>query len=492
MIVIPSKGHNQGISFDAFFVLCCIIAFFNIATIGSPLGIIITIPQYFLVLKYLFDGNIKSATLLHFAFIMLSVSSQGVYGMFDDQNFSMYNYGTLKLIGPVRACYVINIILVALISASRLKINKHTLYFKLFKVMLYLAITGFLIGVGGFIVDPYYGMEGMVDNCIYMFVLLSCMYILLHMIDQETVKAAYYVGLIAIMVGPIVSALGFLVLHITSSYGMYDIIVNVDVVYFSALLIFGLLYVHQKKLLIISFGAYLYVAIAAIGGKSIFGIAFCFLTLFFLLIFDKDTKRDNPKMSHFLRPVLFLVMLIVPVLISSLGDSFAAYKITSALSIFSGNLSEVSRSPFIRIASLINIFHEGFQNPFFLLFGHGYGGYFEDHFNYFEGLQLEKGAWHGEDLVTGRYHSGHDTIVVVPLLNGLVGLFVLVKISWQYIKRIKYNYFNAVAFLWILLVFYSNTILAFMGTFLLFAAEYNLEKDEAKRHNSILLGKNNK
>lgn len=475
MYVIASKDSTRGVSFDMFLGISCLIAFFNTATIGNPLGIIITIPQYFLVLKYLFDGNIKGATLLHFAFLMLSISSQGVYGMFDDQNFSMYNYGTLKVIGPVRACYLINIILAVIVGAGKLKKDRRSLFYKLFKTMLILAISGITIGVVGLLINPYYAISALIDNCIYMFITLSSMYILLYMIDESTVRSAYYISLIEIMVGPVVGVLGFILLHVTSSYGMYDIIISIDTCYFSVLLVYGLLYVRQKRLLILSIIAYIYVAIASIGGKAIFGIAFCLLTLVFLLIFDKETKINYPQSSKILRPVILVVtFVLVPLSLTSLGDSFAAYKITSALSMFSGNLDDISRSPFIRVASLINILYEGIQNPLILLFGNGYGGYFEDHFNYFEGLDLEHGAWHADEVATGRFHSGHDTMVAVPLLNGLVGLLLLIKICWQYIKRIKYNYLGAVAFLWILLVFYSNTILAYIGVFLLFAAEYNL------------------
>lgn len=475
MLVFQGKGKNQGINFNTFFWLSFVVAFLNVATIGSLLGLVVAIPQYVLVLKYILDGDLKNATLFHFAFILLSISSQGVYGMFDDQNFPMYNYGTLKLIGPVRACYVINILLVLFLMASRYHVQKNTLYYELFKTMIYLTASGVVIGIGGFLLDSNYGLSAFLDNCIYMFIVLSSMYILLNILDDKTVRSAYYISLIAIMVGPIVSALGFLVLHVTSSYGMYDIIVNVDIVFFSVLLVYGVLYVKQKGLLLISLIAFFYVAIASIGGKAVFGIAFCLISLTYLLVFDKETKREYPKASRLLRPVLLLtVFVLVPLSLTKLGDSFAAYKVTSALSMFSGNLDDVSRSPFIRVASLINILYEGLQNPFILLFGNGYGGYFEDHFNYFVGLDLEHGAWHADEVASGKFHSGHDTIVSVPLLNGLVGLFFLIKISWQYIKRIKYNYFNAMAFLWILLVFYSNTILAYIGVFLLFAAEYNL------------------
>lgn len=484
MLIIRRQSSSGGLSFNVLYALCFFFAFVNVATIGSPLNIIVTIPQFVIVIKFLLDGDIKNATLLHFAFILISISSQGVYGMYDDQNFLMYNYGTLKLIGPVRACYLVNIVLVAAINISKLRINKNSLYYKMFKIMVYLAASGVVIGLCGFVLDPYYALEGFVDNCVYMFVLLSSMYILLHIIDENAVKSAYYIGLIALMVGPVVSALGFLFLHITSSYGMYDIAVNLDIVNFCPLLLYGLLYVEKKQLLYISIAAYLFVAILAIGGKSIFGIAFCLISFFFLLVFDKETKNNHPKSAKLLRPFMFIIIVLIPVAVTKLGDSFAAYKVTSALSIFSGDLSEVARSPFIRIASLINILYEGIQNPFILIFGNGYGGYFEDHFNYFEGLQLEKGAWHGEDLVTGRYHSGHDTIVVAPLLNGLFGLYLLIKISWQYIKRIKYNYFSAMAFLWIILVFYSNTILAYIGTFLLFASEYDLNNSLIKKPNN--------
>ena len=136
----------------------------------------------------------------------------------------------------------------------------------------------------------------------------------------------------------------------------------------------------------------------------------------------------------------------------------------------------MSRSPYIRFASLYNILHEGLSNPLTLLFGNGYGGYFQDGLGLFNGIDLSNGAWGDECIRTGRFTSGHDMMVTVPLFNGLIGVYLIGKIAILYFKRMKFNYLSSAVFFWILLKFYFNTIVAVIGLFLLFASEYKNEK----------------
>jgi len=455
------------------------IVFFNLATIGSPLNIILTIPQYLWVFYLVSRGELRNAIIWHFAFILLSQSSQGVNGMFDGQSFQMYNYGTIKLIGPVRACYFVNILFLLLIENNNLTMNREILLYKLYKVMLYLAISALFIGLICVSFNQYYSFSAIIDNSIYMFVVLTSIYILLCVADYNTYKAAYYVAFCALMSVPIGSALSYTLLHVTTSYGMYEeLIMFADLVNYVPILLIGLIFVRQKKILITSLCFYLFIAAIAMGGKMVFGIAFCIIVICYLLFFDSDIKHKYKKTTRYLKPLVVIAVVLIALDVSRGGDSMSMYKIRSALSMFSGNLDEISRSPYIRVTSLINIIYEGLQNPFILLFGNGYGGYFEDHFNFFEGMQLENGAWGDEDIASGRFHSGHDTMVTVPFFNGLIGLVLLLMISLKYIKRIKLNYLSGMAFLWILLMFYANTLFAYMGVFLLFASEYNLESEK--------------
>ena len=269
----------------------------------------------------------------------------------------------------------------------------------------------------------------------------------------------------------------YVLFGVTSHYSAYEIAYLADIVGIGApALIIGIVFVRQRALVLLVLALYGYLMSLSFGGKSFFALGFAAVALVYLLFVDKKTKDRLSTNIHRIRIVtigFFAIVLAVAVGHIS-TDSMAFYKVVSALSIFSGNLDEVARSPYIRIASLLNIIHEGLHNPFILLFGNGYGGYFTDSLNLFAGIDLSLGAWPDDVIKTGRFPSGHDSIVTIPLFNGLIGAYLAFKISVKYIKRIPNNYLNGVIFLWFFLKFYFNTMFAAIGIFFLFAAELDL------------------
>ena len=80
-------------------------------------------------------------------------------------------------------------------------------------------------------------------------------------------------------------------------------------------------------------------------------------------------------------------------------------KINAALSIFSGDIGDVSNSPkYTRIAEIANFYYNNRNNIFHLLFGNGYGGYFTDELGLLNGLDL-RGGWSEDVIRTGRFSS---------------------------------------------------------------------------------------
>ena len=450
---------------------------FNIMSLAKIYNLILTIPQFLTVLYLLFNNKMKDAVLWHFTFVMLSLSVQGTLGMFESKDFLMYNYASVKLIGPIRASYLINIIMLIIIILDNKKhICKQIQLYKLYRVLWIVGGMASIIGILGLIFHPYYSFPAFLDQIIYMFVVLSSLYILLCNADERMYRCAYYLGLCSIIAGCYASLFGYYFLDVRSLYGIFEIVYTADIVLWSPLLILGILYEKRLGLVLSGLVCFLIISSIVLGGKTVFGIVFCLICLIYCLFFDKDVKDKYSKRIIIMRPLIVILFIWFVTFSFKTSDSMTAYKVESAISMFSGNLDDVSRSPYIRIASLMNIIHEGLNNIFTFIFGNGYGGYFEDKLNLFANLNLENGAWHGDDLNTGRYHSGHDTMVTVPLYNGVLGVILLIKICISYLKRIRLNYFCAMAFLWILLMFYVNTIYAYSGTFLLFAAHYNLRK----------------
>lgn len=457
--------------------LFTIIILINILTLSNIANALLTIPQYIVVLYFLTKNDIKNSILWHFSFILLSLSAQRTLGMFEGKEFMMYNYGTIKLIGPLRACYIMNIIYVLILMGSKYRLHKELLFYKFYKSMLYLGLSAGVIGILGLIFHPYYSINGFIDYGIYVFVLLTSIYILLKVADSDFIKCIFYLCLISMMAGILGSFLAYAVFGVTSSYGaIEDIAYQADIIYMAPVLIIGALSIKQHKLLAISLVLYAIIILSAMEGKAVFSLAFSFLMLAYILYFDKDTKIKLKGKLKIIRPIIVLAVLSGGIYLAGhlASDSMAFYKIESAASMFTGDLDEMGRSPYIRVASLINIINEDLHNPFTLLFGNGYGGYFEDNLDMFVGLDLSKGAWTDDVIKTGRYTSGHDTMVTVPLFNGLIGIIVIIRICWLYIKRIPFNFMNGIAFIWIVLMFYANTMFAYIGVCCLLAGEYDI------------------
>ena len=159
-------------------------------------------------------------------------------------------------------------------------------------------------------------------------------------------------------------------------------------------------------------------------------------------------------------------------------NSLAGYKILAAISIFNGDISDVSNSPATRIGEFMNFVYNNREDIFHLLFGMGYGGYFTDELKLFEGLDLS-GGWSEEIIRTGRFPSAHDTFSEVPLINGVVGLFLILYIGIKIAKHMKSNSFCYAAIPWLIFTFYFTPSLALTAIFFLAGGLY-------RKHDSLI------
>lgn len=467
-MTIKSEG-----AFVKWYALFTFIVVVNILTLSSPLTLLITVPEYVVVIYLLMKNDIRKSVLYHFTFVMLSLSAQGTLGMFESQNFMLYNYGTIKLVGPVRACYAMNIVFCMTLLGRGIKLAKNTLFFRLYKTLGFMCISALLIGAGGLLFNRYYSFESFVGYGIYAFVILSSMFILTRIASKNFIKDAYNMVLAGIMAGISGSFICYISGMVVSHYSVYDIAYVADVTFISLVLMVGIPYIENKLLLYVNLIIYAMMTMSSTGGKGVFGLIFCLGVLCYLLFFDKSTNNRLKKTSRLLRPlVVVLGVGAIVYFVQNLSSmSMTSYKVESAVSMVSGDLNNMSLSPYVRVASFLNILYDGLSNPLSLIFGNGYGGYFEDNLHLFSGMDLSNGAFKDEVIASGKFTSGHDAMVTVPLFNGLLGFYFLLKICWLYIKKIPQNYMCSIAFLWLFLVFYFNTIFAMIGLFGLLAAE---------------------
>lgn len=476
--LIISKLLPHLYEFKSILIISVVLGFCNLLTIQSIIGIIFTVLEIVWVMYLIVYKRLKDALLWHFIFIALSISSQGASAITDGQ-ISLYNYAELKFIGPIRFSYTITF-LIFCISLKKINIHESNLIFKTLKTFLFLAIIGDILGVVGLCFKEGYSTESFITYNVYIWISILSILVFILNWSKYIVRIIYEISLPILCSGIISSFIAYSI-GIRSSYGGHEgLPVGMDINYYAPIILISILFIKQHKIIIYTCLILMfYMYSLSMGGKTVFILLFAFIWVILYLFRSNSELANNYKKINLLRFVIIAAVIgigsYVPKLLSN-GDSMTGYKIASAISLTNGNLDEVSRSPAIRIGEIANFYYNNKDNPFRILLGMGYGGYFTDELNIFQGLQVWKGGWSEEIVRSGKYPSAHDTYSVVPLLNGIIGLFLLLKLAYHYIIEIKNNYLNFAIVPWIIFAFYFSTSIALIGIFFLVGAQYKLVK----------------
>ena len=478
--------HLFRIGFWGQVILFSVLSLMNILTLGSTTNLLVTIPEIILVIVVLFtDNNPQRAIILHSVFVLTCVSALNAIGLVEDDTryIVIFSYSRLKFIGPLGFSYLIWIMILIKSLSRSTDLPKHTLLYKLFRYLLLLFVSGNLIGLTGFIIDHGYSWVAFRQYNVYMIITIIVLWCFLLNYSDDFVKTCYNLVYPLIMGTIISSLLSFFLFGFTTSYGAYeDIILQPDILYYGIILLLGFFFVKEKALILLFSFTYILMNLSSTSGKGIIFIAFGLIAFAIMLyanhIYPGLLLSKRRRYRFFFAALVITIIVVLLPQITIEGNLFAQ-KLQDVTSLFSGSLEDVDRSPYIRLATLLNVIDNNISHPFYLLFGRGYGGYFTDALHLFDAVKLDGGAFSDEMISSGRFATAHDTFAVVPLLNGFVGLFFIFKVTWLYIKRIKINYLGFAAVVWLLFTFYYNTQYAITGIFFLFASEYNVSRNES-------------
>ena len=334
--------------------------------------------------------------------------------------------------------------------------------------------------------DHNYGMSSVLNYGIYILVMLINGYALLLNYTTDLTKRFYSMSVHLIGAGIIATFIAYYILGISTTYGgLSDIILKPDLIYYAASLLLALYVFKNDFRILIPLLIYIIISLNTAGGKTIIIFVIIFIYFVYTIYFSNYHKYVYSSNVRLYRKFFILMMIYVIFggIEITLGDNnLFLRKFQQFLSLFSGSISDIDTSPYIRVISFIDIIKSFGYNPFRWLFGMGYGGYFTDVTGLLEYIKLDESAFSIEDISSGYFHYAHDTFCSVPLLNGFYGLYLLIKIVIKYICRIKYNFLALAAIPWLFLTFYFNTQLALAGMMMLFGSEYiklsNIKKDE--------------
>lgn len=464
--------NNLLTSYKKITLLYFFIVVSNIALFGSNLNAIVSFSQYYVVIYCLFKKRLNEAIFFHLTFVCTSLAPTTAFDL-QESATSICSYARVK-IGPVCFFYLISIYIYLVSLGKQKGLERSTLFYKLYKVMLFLAITGFLLGGYGFLFLEHYEISAMLVYGTYIFIVVLNMKILINN-NNPFLLSLFYKNLPPIIGASILAtAFSYYILGISSAYGVLDMVLQPDLVYFGIIFLLGFYKSEYKKYVLIVSILYILMNLFSATGHNIIIIAIGLLYFLYHTYFSRELYKQN-RQSVLKFRILFLIFFpLIVVFILAFADMGTLFliKLQNVFSLFSPDVDEIDTSPYVRIATTLNIFDNNKTNPIGLLFGQGFGGYFTDSLNLFAGLDLSDGGWPDLDVRTGRYTRGHDTFATVPLLNGFLGLGILLYMCYKYAIFAKKSYMAYAIFPWIVFTFYFNIIYGIIGICFLYAAEY--------------------
>lgn len=469
---IPSSSY-------AYVILYALLFAYNIISQDKAFGILLTIPQYCIVLYWILKKEYRKSLFYHLLFIVLSLDSTSSLLSVNGDELVMFSYSKLKIIGPIGLNHLVGILLWICIRVKYPSIrHKQSLFYEFYKTVLFLAIGGISIGTLGLLFFNY-PFAYFIKPIVYIFNAYIYTDTLLRLYNSQYTKLFYIHVIYLVIAAPIAAAFCFHILGIHSTYSTEEAFIYNDMYALSPCLLIALLQIPNKRFLIFLSLACYFLNLYAGGRGSHFVLIIAAITFFLYQLYFNEGSR-------FLRwtlPILVSIGIITLSGIFSSASHLSMIKFNEVLSLtnlFFGNedfmnrIQNIPESPLVRISEVLNIFHNGLSNPLGLIFGKGYGGHFTDSLGLFEGLTL-MGGYADDVIASGKFTTAHSVYPNALLYNGVIGLFLLIRIGIKYLKQMKYTFLTFAALLLFLYGFYFNPIMLTCCIFMLYGAEYKLQ-----------------
>lgn len=439
---------------------------------GSLLQSIITILEVGILLQLILRSKIKKAYFLHLLFIVTTIGVP-----INSENEKLYNYSKFEVLGPISISQVITVFfLVAVLTRANKNELKH--YFSDIIFWIYIYFSGILFGLIGLLFFDYY-IEHFVSYSVYVSYLIINLLIAIYFIPRSDIGKLRRITLGILASAPIASLFsGFI--GVFGLYGGKEVYVVNELGYYTFILLPIL--IKERFSLTLLLGVIASCVVLVNGGTGGKGILFALIILAYSYTWIIKGKY------YWNWVVGFLFRLIPPILLlvgyfsinANVNYGLFLYKLESIWVLLrnmgsSENLMMIPNSPRIRIVSIINIWEEGLLNPLKLIFGAGFGSYFHDFTNILSRSDLSD-AFRTIEIENGRFGRPHDMPAAVPLANGLLGVILLIKVAYKYLKRIESDPFNFAVYPFLLLSFYYNHQFALIGLLLLVISNESLRR----------------
>ncbi len=471
------------------FILGIAITLLNTLNLQQNTVLFLSVPQYLLVFYYIFKKDFRTALLLHAVFIAACVSG----GIVIEEGVSPFLYTKMSLYGPFTFNFIILIVLWLLVQGKTNPVSKDSILLKTRNTIFYLLVLASIIGLVGCIFVDFYDWKFWMSRILFVGEVYLFIDIFLHLYTDRLSKLFAVVALCMIAAAPVASFVSFSVFDVYTFYGFELIPLYNPIFALTPCLIIAIFQLDSFNLKVISIiGLVFYVLHSLILSRgSQFLDIFVALVLLGYLVYFKKSKSFQLKSLKILLPVLIIG--VVPFAIGAFtsGSDVSMKKFeqfTSLFTLFSSSgggltlsLDELGSSPYVRVAELANIINEGLHDFLALIFGKGFGGYYTDELGLFAGLDLSRGAFsYDAALQSGRFYNAHSAIPNLLLYNGLIGLFLMLRLAFYYLRRVDRSFLVFAAFVLFVQTFYFDMFGCFAFIMALFGAEFSLNDSKER------------
>ena len=433
-------------------------------------GTIFSLIQILFVFYLFYVGKFHNALVLHIIFIVTSINFVLDSSGSASSLASSYNYSKLRFFGTIPISFILSFVFY--ICTLRTK-NKKCKFNNFCTQYFFLNLIAFLLGFIGLLLLNY-SISYFVSYFYYSATVLLILYILKNNSNDSLFNILKKSIEYLLIAAPIFSLILFF-FGTSSVYGGIKTAAANSLFLFSPFLLLFELKTHRylRYLAIFSF---LIISVFSIGGKGVF---FLIIVLIFKAInLFKDSKS---KLTGIFSIILFsfIISIAIAGLFSSANknDYLMFHKVNQFASIFSfnGSLDDVSDSPKVRIAEILNILYYFKDNPARSIFGFGYGGYFQDYTGLFSIMNITVDSFDEDQINTGKFYRPHDTLPVILLLHGFLGILFLFYWTIISIVMSRSSYYLLGVLPWLFLTYGFDINIAIVGIIFLYIGFYKLK-----------------
>ncbi|MEN1968867.1 hypothetical protein WMZ97_12440 [Lentibacillus sp. N15] len=431
----------------------------------------------FVLIYFLITQSIKRTFYWHTLFLLSSLEVST-----DLANYKGLIYGYKHFEFPflpisVSTLLTIFLFVMNILMNGKVKYKKNDLVYKATIIFFLLPLITGTIGILFRDYSITLFLERAMQPLLYL-----CVYSLLIEHDDKQDFQNLKILLTSALVGSVIASYTGALLGVEASYGAHTTFPANQILWFSPFLIVLSLYVGGKqKSFILLMGILACVNIIFFNAT---GKAILFVILALLVYSYKNITN--------IRRFLYFAFIIFAISVGSLimlDDFFYSLKsnvlfqakfeqLFSLLNInnWGVNLQNVPFSPKVRVIEAINIFLSQKENLIDLIVGRGFGGYFEDKSNMFSTLDLSKGAFSDNQILTGQFVRPHESFNDIFLMNGVIGIGLWIGLIVEQLKKTlkdkRVSFYSLISLIFIILMWNTYVLLLYFGLIFVYVSKY--------------------